>query len=192
MKQHPILEKAYQLVMRKKGYLAIAAISAVLLVLFTAQVKALLILAVLGTASTFITLYKRVVRLPPALELTTLTGVIITLLYGPVVAIIYIFIVTFTAEVASGYPDVMTLTYIPSRIVMVLFAYIFRSMDIVSLGIWSVVVFNAVQQPIFMWLTDAEKRLKAIYFVMLNIPLNILIFKVFGHPLLSLLQAIVR
>ncbi len=190
MKRHPLLDKGYNFVIRKKGYLALAVILIALFVLFTTQIKALLIVAVLGTASTFITLYKRVVRLPPALELTTFTGVIITLIYGPVVAIIYVFIVTFTAEVASGYPDVMTLTYIPSRVVMVLFAYLFRSMDVVSLGVWSVIVFNAVQQPIFMWLTDAEKRLKAIYFVMLNVPLNILIFKAFGHALLSLLQAI--
>jgi len=42
-----------------------------------------------------------------------------------------------------------------------------------------------------MALVDVEKRFKALYFVMLNIPLNILIFKTMGPPLFALLELIV-
>ncbi len=175
-------------------------VAAVLLLLFvfiayTKTAVTLLILLLMAIPSIFITTYKRFVRLPPALELISLTTAMTTIFYGPVVGIIYTIIVNFAAEVASGHPDEMSLTYIPSRVVQVLFvhfAYGWGLTGIVALGSWSVVVFNAVQQPIFMSLVDVEKRLKAIYFVMLNIPLNIIIFKIFGPPLFSLLNAIVR
>ncbi len=184
------LQKAYKLLFTHKGYLALAFLLAVVFIIFTEQAKALLVLLVLGFFSSFISLYKRVVRLPPALELITFTTVIITLIYGPVVAIIYSIIVTFTSEIVSGYPDAMTLTYIPSRIAMVIGTYIFREAEIVTLGFWMIILFNAVQQPMFWALTDFEKRVKSVYFTVLNIPLSFLLFKFFGAALLQFLRAI--
>ena len=169
---------------RRKGYLFLAFIVFAVFMLFTSQAKAVAVLLVLGAASSLAVTYKRVVRLPPALELISLTSAVVTLVYGPVV------VTNIASEFVSGYPDAMSLTYIPSRSAQVLFVYLFRDWDVVQLGIWSVVVFNLVQQPIFMWLTDAEKRLKSLYFVMLNVPLNILIFRFLAHPLLSLVQAL--
>jgi len=90
----------------------------------------------------------------------------------------------------------MTLTYFPSRIVQVLFIHFAWTTGFITtifaLGVWSVVAFNAVQQPIFMALVDVEKRLKAIYFVFLNIPLNIIIFKTLGPPLFAVLSLIIK
>ena len=175
---------------RRKGYLFLAFIVFAVFMLFTSQAKAVAVLLIFGVVSSLAVTYKRVVRLPPALELISLTSAVVTLVYGPVVGIFYTVVTNIASEFVSGYPDAMSLTYIPSRSAQVLFVYLFRDWDIVQLGIWSVVVFNLVQQPIFMWLTDAEKRLKSLYFVMLNVPLNILIFRFLAHPLLSLVQAL--
>jgi len=154
----------------------------------------LLVLTAMAIPATFITMYKRIVRLPPALELVSLTSAMATIFYGPITGIIYTVIVNVASEIASGHPDEMTLTYFPSRIVQVLFIHFAYTTGlltgIVGLGVWGVVAFNAVQQPLFMSLVDVEKRLKAIYFVMLNIPLNIIIFKTIGPPLFALLQMI--
>ncbi len=193
---HSFLRRAYNLIRTHKMMAAAVILITLLFVTFTKTVVTLLILLLMAIPSTFITMYKRVVRLPPALELISLTATMATVFYGPVVGIIYTIIVNFASEVASGHPDEMTLTYVPSRIVQVLFVHFayayFGLTGIVALGIWGNVAFNAVQQPIFMALVDVEKRLKAIYFVMLNIPLNILIFKVLGPPLYALLNAIIR
>ncbi len=193
---HSFLIRIYNFIITHKMMAAAVILITLLLVMFTKTVVTLAMLVGMALPSTFITMYKRVVRLPPALELISLTATMATVFYGPVVGIIYTIIVNFASEVASGHPDEMTLTYFPSRIVQVLFVHFaytsFGLTGIVALGVWGNVAFNAVQQPIFMALVDVEKRLKAVYFVMLNIPLNILIFKVFGPPLYALLNAIVH
>ena len=192
--RHPTTGLIWRRLKGRKRYIVIAAILLFLFVIFTDQVKAFIILAVFGIVSSTVTVYKRVVRMPPVFELVSLTTVMVTIFYGPVVGVIYTIVVNLASEVMSGYPDVMTLTYIPSRTIQALFvwfAFAHGSMGIVSLGIWSNVIFNMVQQPIFMFLTDAEQRLKALYFVILNIPINILIFKTIGEPLYRLLEAIV-
>lgn len=193
---HSLLRRVYNFIRTHKMMAAAVILTTLLFVMFTKTAVTLIILTCMAVPSTFITMYKRVVRLPPALELISLTSTMATVFYGPLVGIIYTVIVNFASEVASGHPDEMSLTYFLSRTVQVLFVHFaytsFGLTGIVALGIWGNIVFNAVQQPIFMALVDIEKRLKAIYFVMLNIPLNILIFKVFGPPLYALLNAIVH
>lgn len=193
--KNAFLGKVYEFIKTHKKLAAVVLLVLFVFVTYTETAVRLLILLLMAIPSIFITMYKRVVRLPPALELISLTTTMTTIFYGPVVGVIYTVIVNFASEVASGHPDEMSLTYLPSRIVQVLFvhfAYGWGLTGIVALGIWGNVVFNAVQQPIFMALVDVEKKLKAIYFVMLNIPLNIIIFNVFGPPLFSLLKAIVH
>jgi len=191
---NPHLNKLYKLLSTNKRYVAALLFVFLLFLLFAETMITLIVLTLMAIPTTFITMYKRIVRLPPALELISITTVMATIFYGPIVGIIYTIVVTFSSEVASGHPDEMTLTYVPSRIVQVLFVHFAFSLGlitgIVALGIWSVVVFNAVQQPIFMSLVDVEKRFKALYFVALNIPLNILIFKSLGPILLRIMQAI--
>lgn len=192
--RHPWLEGVYRWSASHKRYFLLAILVFAIFVLFTEQVKALIILSVFGIVAAVTSFYKRVVRMPPFFEFISLTTVMVTLFYGPIVAIIYAVIVNIGSEAFSGYPDVMILTYIPSRGFQVLFIYFasqFTGMGVVALGVWSVIAFNLVQQPIFMSLTDAEHRLKALYYAVLNIPANIIIFNLLGNHLYSVLQAIV-
>ncbi|MAG16310.1 hypothetical protein CMO88_04570 [Candidatus Woesearchaeota archaeon] len=193
--KNSFLDKIYKWSMSHKRYVFIVLILSFLFILYTEQIKTLIILLVFGLVATFTTTYKRFIRLPPVLEFITLTTVLTTIFYGPITGIIYTIIVNITSEIASGHPDEMILTYIPSRTTTVLFTHFAYTLglitNIVWLGIWSSVVFNAVQQPLYMSLVDVEKRLKSLYFVLLNIPLNILIFKLFGSLLFALMTAIV-
>ena len=190
--KHRRLEPIFKLLMSHKRYLFFIFLVLSTFILFTDQFKAVLIVGSFAIISSVITMYKRIVRMPPVFEFVSLTTVLVTLLYGPIVGIFYTVIVNLASEIFSGYPDVMTLTYIPSRSIQVLFVWIFSdSMGIVALGIWSVIVFNLVQQPVFMFLTDTEQRLKAVYFIVLNIPINILLFRLLAEPLYTLLQRIV-
>ena len=192
---NPYLGKIYKYITLHKKLVTLLLIAIALFLMFTETVITLIVLIAMGIPATFITTYKRVVRLPPALELISLTTVMATIFYGPIIGIIYTIIVNLSSEIASGHPDEMTLTYFPSRIAQVLFIHFAYTLGlittIVAVGVWSVVVFNAVQQPIFMALVDVEKRFKALYFVLLNIPLNILIFKTLGPPLFAVLSLII-
>ncbi|MBI2664239.1 hypothetical protein HYX10_02755 [Candidatus Woesearchaeota archaeon] len=191
--KHPKLQGIYEWFASHKRYLFAGLLLFSLFVIFTEQVTAFLVVLVFAIASSTITVYKRFVRMPPVLELISITTAMVTLFFGPIVGIIYTITVNLASEVFSGYPDVMTLTYIPSRTVQVLFIWIASGttdLGVVALGIWSVIVFNFVQQPVFMFLTDTEQRLKALYFIALNIPINILIFRFLGVPLYQLLEAI--
>ena len=190
--KHRRLEHLFNLLMSHKKYLFLIFLVLSTFILFTDQFKAVLIVGSFAIISSVVTMYKRIIRMPPVFEFISLTTVLVTLLYGPIVGIFYTVIVNLASEIFSGYPDVMTLTYIPSRTIQVLFVWLFSdSMGIVALGIWSVIVFNIVQQPVFMFLTDTEQRLKAVYFIVLNIPINILLFRLLANPLYTLLQRIV-
>ena len=194
MRQHPFLKSVYSYIKKHKAETAIVLGVLLAFSLFTEKAVAVSVLVVFWLVSTFTTIYKRFVRLPPVFEFIGLTTTMVTIFFGPITGIIYTIIVNFSSEVASGHPDEMTLTYMPSRVAQALFTHFAYTSGmitgIVALGTWSVVVFNAVQQPIFMSLVDAEKRLKALYFVALNIPLNILIFRLLGEPVFNLLSAI--
>lgn len=190
----PVLRTVWKWILANKFIVAAGLVLILLFVLYTKPFKALLVLAVFGVASSTVTVYKRFIRMPPVFELISLTATLVTLFFGPVVAIIYTSIVNLAAEVFSGYPDVMTLTYIPSRAVQVLTAFAlssFTDMGIVGIGVWSVVVFNLVEQPIFMLLaSDTEQRLKAIYFTVFNVPLNFMVFSILGEFMQDILTAI--
>ncbi len=192
--KHPTIGNILKWLGSHKRYVFLGVVAMIILMFYTSQVKAFIILAVFGVLSSTVTIYKRVIRMPPVFELISLTTVMVTLFYGPIIGIIYTIIVNLASEVMSGYPDVMTLTYLPSRTIQVIFVWFATTsfdMSLVTMGIWSVVIFNLVQQPIFMFLTDAEQRLKSIYFIVLNIPINILLFKFLAEPLYALLQLII-
>lgn len=194
IRRHPKLEQIYRWGMSHKLYVFLALVFFALFILFTEQVKTLVILTIFGIVATFTIVYKRVIRLPPVLETISITTALVVVFYGLIPGIIYTIVINITSEIASGHPDEMSLTYIPSRTAQVLFMHFAWTSGLITnfvwLGILGVVAFNMVQQPIYMSLVDVEKRLKSLYFVFLNIPLNILLFKLLGPPLFAIMQRI--
>src|SRR3989338_11576986 len=159
----------------------------VLLVFFTAQAKAFIIIALLGLAATFSTIYKRVIQAPPVFELTTLTTVAGSVFYGPGIGALYTTVITITSEVLAQALDPFSITYIPPRIATAFVApwLYHNNVSIPVIGLLMSLLYNALQQPVYYYLTDVEKRIKSFYFSSLNIPLNFLIFKFLGEPLFA-------
>ena len=188
------LRKLYNFVFSHKLYLAGAFVFALLFILFTSQIKTFLIILILGLAASFSTIYKRAFQAPPVFELGTVTIVLVSVLYGPLIGVIYAVIVNFSSEIIAGAVDVFTIIYTGPRIIMAVAAPIifgiFPDMSFATLGLISVLIFNGIQQPIYFWLVDVEKRVKGLYFTMLNVPLNFFIFKFIGAPLYELLRFI--
>jgi len=121
--RHPFLGKIYKYITTHKKLVALVLFLIVIFLMFTEKMVTLIVLVAMGIPATFITMYKRVVRLPPALELVSLTTAMAVIFYGPIIGIIYTIIVNLSSEIASGHPDEMTLTYFPSRIAQVLFIH---------------------------------------------------------------------
>lgn len=181
-------------VMREhKWYVIFSVTLAIMLVLFTAQVKAFFVITGLGLLATFSTLYKRVLQAPPVFELTTLTTVAVSVFYGPIVGALFTFVITITSEVMAQALDPFSVTYIFPRIAVAFVSPLLFSggMDIGLLGLLMSLLYNVLQQPVYWLLTDPEKRIKSVYFSSLNIPLNFIIFKFVGEPLFVLLRNIV-
>ncbi|MBI2145608.1 hypothetical protein HYU18_04790 [Candidatus Woesearchaeota archaeon] len=181
-------------VMREhKWYVIFSVTLAIMLVLFTAQVKAFFVITGLGLLATFSTLYKRVLQAPPVFELTTLTTVAVSVFYGPIVGALFTFVITITSEVMAQALDPFSVTYIFPRIAVAFVSpWLFAGgMDIGLLGLLMSLLYNVLQQPVYWLLTDPEKRIKSVYFSSLNIPLNFIIFKFVGEPLFVLLRNIV-
>src|SRR3989338_2892894 len=188
------LGSLYGVLAKHKRYVTLELIWIALLVLFTAEIKAFAILIVLGLAATFSTFYKRVFQAPPVFELTTLTTVAVSVFYGPVIGAVYTLIVTITMEIAAQALDPFSITYIFPRMAMAFAAPLLYAngagFSLPVLGLLASGIYNMLQQPVYWLLTDPEKRIKALYFSSLNIPLNWLIFKFLGGPLFEILKAI--
>ena len=165
--------------------------------MFASQVKAFLIITLLGVAATFSTFYKRVFQAPPAFELITLTVVAVSIFYGPVIGALYALVISITSEIAAQALDPFSITYIPPRIATAFVApWLYGNgtgpvHNIAVLGLLMSLLYNALQQPVYYYLTDVEKRIKSLYFSSLNIPLNFLIFKFLGEPLFEILRSLV-
>lgn len=180
----------YKLCRRRKGYVLLLLILAAMFVLFSAQAKAFIIITLLGIASTFSTFYKRIFQAPPAFELITLGVVAVGIFYGPWIGALYAIVISITSEIAAQALDPFSITYIPPRIATAFVApWLYHNgVSVALIGLLMSVLYNALQQPVYYYLTDVEKRIKSLYFGSLNIPLNFLIFKLLGEPLFSVLQ----
>ena len=179
--------------MKQKQYVLFAFVAILVFILFTAQVKAFIILAILGTAATFSTFYKRVFQAPPAFELITLTVVAVAIFYGPLIGALYAAVISITSEIAAQALDPFSATYIPPRIATAFVApWLYHNgTSVAMIGLLMSFLYNLLQQPVYWLLTDPEKRIKSIYFGSLNIPLNFLIFKFLGVPLFAVLSKLV-
>ncbi|MBI2143898.1 hypothetical protein HYU17_01975 [Candidatus Woesearchaeota archaeon] len=163
-----------------------------LFVLFTEQVKAFIIITILGLAGTFSQFYKRVFQAPPAFELVILATVAVSVFYGPVIGALFAVVVSITSEIASQALDPFSITYtFPRAVIAFVAPWLYSNgMSLPMLGFLMSLLYNALQQPVYWLLTDPEKRIKSIYFGSLNIPLNFLIFKFIGEPLFAILKAV--
>ena len=184
------LVSLYRLISKRKSYIFALFAFIVLFVLFTAQVKAFIVITILGVAATFSTFYKRVFQAPPAFELMTLTIAAISIFYGPGIGALYAIVISITSEIAAQALDPFSITYIFPRIVIAFVApWLYANgVGIALLGLLMSILYNALQQPVYYYLTDIEKRIKGLYFSTLNIPLNFLVFKFLGEPLFTVLS----
>ena len=191
------LVSLFKLFLRNKRYVLLSLVAGAALILFTSQIKAFFIISILGVAATFSTFYKRVFQAPPAFELITLTVVAVAIFYGPGIGALYAIVISITSEIAAQALDPFSITYIPPRIAMAFVApWLYGNgtgpvHNIAVLGLLMSLLYNALQQPVYYYLTDVEKRIKSLYFSSLNIPLNFLIFKFLGEPLFEILRSLV-
>lgn len=175
---------------RNKRAVALIAVLLFLFVAFSDVVTPAVVVMALGVIASFSTSYKRVVRIPPAVELVTFTTIIVSLAYGPLVGVIYAVIVTFTAEVMTNALDLFIISFIPSRAVIAMTAGFFFHQfngNILLTGIVSSVLYNLLAQPFYLFMADVEMRMKSLFFIAFNIGSNFAIFAVLGKIAVKLL-----
>ena len=160
------------------------------LIVFSNVIVPALIIITLGVISSFSTSYKRVIRVPPAVELTTFTTIIVSLAYGPVVGVVYALIVTFAAEVLTNALDIFVISFMPARALIALTAGFFFDLfgqDVIFTGLASTVLYNATAQPLYLLMADVEMRMKSVFFIFLNVGSNFIIFTILGGIMVRLL-----
>jgi hypothetical protein len=167
-----------------------AAIGLLLFALFSNILIPITVIFVLAVAASYSTSYKRVLRVPPALELVTFTTVIVSLAYGPVVGAIYGAIVTFTAEIMTNALDIFIFSFVPARAAIGYIAgFLFALFDqnILITGVVASIIYNFLAQPMYILVADAAMRIKSISFILFNISFNFIIFMLFGNIMVWLL-----
>lgn len=179
-----------KLLLANKRIAALIVMLLLAVVIFSNMIIPALVIIIFGIISCFSTYYKRVIRIPPAVELITFTTIIISLAYGPVVGIMYALVVTFVAEILTNALDIFVISFMPSRALIALTAGFFFDLsgqNIILTGLASSILYNVVAQPLYILMADAEMRMKSVFFIFLNVGSTFVIFTVLGRIMVRLL-----
>jgi hypothetical protein len=187
-KQVPaVVKKAYNWGLENKKSVAIAIIILVAAVVFTSQLRAIISVGILALAGSFAQIYKRALRVPPAVEFVTFGTVMVGYVYGPWAGAIFGAVVTLSAEVISSAVDAFIIGYVPSRAIIGFTAAYMTGYSIVFVGIAMTLLYNLLAQPLYLLQPDFELRMKVVAFVVVNIIFNILVFRMLAEPILFLM-----
>ncbi|MBI3036479.1 hypothetical protein HYY73_01830 [Candidatus Woesearchaeota archaeon] len=143
--------------------------------------KEAVVLALLAFIAVFSTLYKRFMRVPPAVELVTFATVMAGVAYGPVTGALFGAIITVVAEIMNSGIDAFIIGYVPGRAAVGFVSAFFPTANMVTLGLLMSILYNAVAQPLYAFQSDAELRFKLLAFVVVNISFNFIIFSLLGN-----------
>ncbi len=178
---------------QQKWKIFLSIIALVFVVTFAQVIIPAAVIIALGVIATFSTSYKRVIRIPPAIELVTFTTVMVSLLYGPWIGAVYAAVVSISAEIMTNALDIFIITFVPGRMVVALFSgFLFGLFDgnVVSTGIAATLLYNLVAQPFYLFMADVEMRAKALYFMFVNIGTNMVWFILLGNTVARLIGII--
>ncbi len=153
------------------------------------SVKGVIIVSVLAVVASYSTIYKRVIRIPSAIELVTLGTVVVSISYGPLPGAVFAVVTTIASEIISSAVDMFTLVYAFARgIIGVIAVYAFQwtGGNMVLLGLLMALLFNAICQPVYLLPGDIETKVKAMYFFFMSIIFNLLAFFLLGNLLLKI------
>jgi len=159
---------------------------ALILYSFLDNIKGVFVVGTLAVAASYSTIYKRVFRIPSAIELVTLGTVITSITYGPVPGLVFGVMTTLASEIISSGVDMFTVLYMVVRGLIGVVAFYLAGWNIVVLGIAMVLMFNLICQPFYMLPGDIETKIKGIYFFIMNITFNFVAFFLLGNILLSI------
>ncbi|MBI2142620.1 hypothetical protein HYU15_04005 [Candidatus Woesearchaeota archaeon] len=159
----------------------------VLLFFLRVSLKMIAVVAVLGTAASLSTIYKRYIKLPSAIELVTFGTVMTSIAYGPFIGAVFGSVTTLISEIVSAAVDMNTFMYIISRAVIGIVAFYIQGMNIVLLGIIGVVIFGIISTPLYILAGDFEAKWKAVYFLTINALFNLLVFSLLGKAVLGII-----
>ncbi len=179
-------QEFFGFVLRKRKLLLLLFVSVLLIFVFFSEIKAMAVVSSLAVLGAFGQVYKRYVRLTSAVEFVTFGTVIVSVAYGAVAGMLFALAVSFAAEVISGNIDAFMLVYLPVRVLSGLFAAVVPFSGIVSAGIATALFINVLSQPIYLFQGDTETRLKGITYLVVNIPFNVLLFRLLGGFFLGL------
>ncbi|MBI3033673.1 hypothetical protein HYY72_00760 [Candidatus Woesearchaeota archaeon] len=155
------------------------------------SIEAMLIIGILFVLASVSTMYKRLFRAPPALELMTFTTVIVTMKYGLVAGLIFGALSQLVSEILSEAIDAQIVIFIPARALISVWIWASMSLfgvnDLFTLGMIAIVFYNLTVQPISFFIGDVQLKAKTIYYTIGYTTLNIFIFAFLSRPVSALL-----
>jgi hypothetical protein len=165
------------------------AIFLIVLLILLKDIKAVVVITVLGLLASYSTIYKRALRIPSAIELMTFGTVITGIAYGPTAGMVFGFVTNLAAEIISSGMDIFTFLYIFVRAFIGFLAwhlYWTYNLDVVTVGIISSCIFTFITAPFYMLPGDFEAKLKVIFFFFVSLGMNFVIFTILGNLVLKI------
>ncbi|MFH1181568.1 MAG: hypothetical protein V1702_01285 [Candidatus Woesearchaeota archaeon] len=173
----------------KKKHFFIALGLIFLFIFLNYDIKAVIVVTILGLLASYSTVWKRYLRgFPSSVELLTFGTVITGIAYGPPAGFLFGFITNFAAEVISGAVDVFTFLYIFLRGIIGVVAYYLYfdfHLGIVAIGVISAAEFTFMTAPFYLLPGDAEAKLKVYSSFFISLGMNFIFFTVLGNLVLN-------
>jgi MFS family permease len=120
-------------------------------------------------------------------ELVTFGTVLIGMAYGPLPGLVFGLISAIISEILTLNLGAFTWLYIISMGIVGIFSGVFSSANVTIIGIISTIFNLLLNQFIYIFIGDGEVKTNAIMFIMLNLPINIILFSTLGVRMLELI-----
>ncbi|MFH1181567.1 MAG: hypothetical protein V1702_01280 [Candidatus Woesearchaeota archaeon] len=166
-----------------KKHFFIIAMLILLFILLKYNIKAVAVVTFLGLLASYSTMYKRYLKIPSAVELVTFGTVIVSITVGPTAGAFFGAITTLASEIISASVDIFTFLYVFARAVIGFMAwhlYTQLQLSVPTVGIISALTFILIAAPFYLLPGDFEAKLKVIYFFIVNLGINIIVFTMLG------------
>ncbi len=180
MQKQDLFARLFYALLKHKAAIIVAFVSFLAILAFRSLIMNVFWLFILAFIGSFSTYYKRVTRVPPAIELITFGTVMSGIAFGPVVGAAFGIVVTLLAEILNSGLDFFIVGYVPARAAVGIASGVFSDAAIIPLGLSMSLLYNLIAQPLYAFQSDAELRFKLLVFVLVNVSFNFIAFSLFG------------
>ena len=165
-------------------------ISAILLlILFTRQIASIIALLILAILASLSTSYQKKLGMPlGGVELVTFGTVIAGMAFGTITGFAFGIITSLASQIAAASLGPLTWVYVITIGILGAVAGNFAGVSAVLIGMGAVIANLLINQVVYIFIGDEDVKTAAVFYIVVNLVFNAILFGAFGNAFLNLLK----